>query len=217
MISRHTLWNLSVLFLFFICAVVITYPLIWHLGDFSTGRQDELLIAWIHASVRHNLLINPLQLFEGTIFFPYHNSLAFSDIFFTMTLLTWPIVSKSVYDYFRQKENNRYVSKLLKTGVEVLAQKRQAGSSKLSGKTFVITGTLESMSRDEAKKKIKALGGKITESVSKNTSYVVVGSDPGSKYDKAQKLGVKILEEKEFFRCFLYIPFDFKGQSRNFT
>jgi DNA ligase (NAD+) len=111
-----------------------------------------------------------------------------------------PIVSKSVYDYFRQKENNRYVSKLLKTGVEVLAQKRQAGSSKLSGKTFVITGTLESMSRDEAKKKIKALGGKITESVSKNTSYVVVGSDPGSKYDKAQKLGVKILEEKEFLK-----------------
>ncbi len=109
-----------------------------------------------------------------------------------------PIVSKSVYDYFHLKENIRYVNKLLKHGVEVQAQKRQAGSSKLSGKTFVITGTLESMSRDEAKKKIKALGGKITESVSKNTSYVVVGAEPGSKYDKAQKLGVKILEEKEF-------------------
>lgn len=92
MISRRTVFNLSVLFLFFICAVIITYPLIWHLGNLSTGRQDELLIAWIHASVRHNLLANPFHLFEGTIFFPYHNSLAFSDIFLTTTLLTWPFV-----------------------------------------------------------------------------------------------------------------------------
>lgn len=92
MISRRTVLNLSVLFLFFICAVIITYPLIWHLGNFSTGRQDELLIAWIHASMRHNLLTNPLHLFEGSIFYPYHNSLAFSDIFLTTTLLTWPFV-----------------------------------------------------------------------------------------------------------------------------
>jgi DNA ligase (NAD+) len=62
----------------------------------------------------------------------------------------------------------------------------------------VITGSLETMSREEAKKKIKQLGGKITESVSKQTSYVVVGSEPGSKYDKAKKLGVAILGEKEF-------------------
>lgn len=92
MISRHTIWNLSVLVIFFICAVIITYPLILHMGSVSTGRQDELLIAWIHASVRHNLLTNPLQLFEGNIFFPYHNSLAFSDIFLTTTFLTWPFV-----------------------------------------------------------------------------------------------------------------------------
>ena len=68
----------------------------------------------------------------------------------------------------------------------------------MTGKTFVITGTLESMSRDEAKKQNKTLGGKISESVSKLTSYVVVGGEPGSKYDKAMKLGVKILDEKKF-------------------
>ncbi len=81
-----------------------------------------------------------------------------------------------------------------------IGYKLQAKSYKLSGKTFVITGTLESMSRDKAKKKIKELGGKISESVSKQTSFVVVGSEPGSKYDKAKILGVEILNEAEFLK-----------------
>jgi DNA ligase (NAD+) len=84
----------------------------------------------------------------------------------------------------------------MKFGVKIHYEQKKAG--KLIGKTFVITGTLESMSRGEAKSKVKSLGGKISESVSKLTSYVVVGNDPGSKYDKAQKLGVKILDEKKF-------------------
>ncbi len=108
-----------------------------------------------------------------------------------------PVVSKSVYDYFRVKENLKFIEKLKRNGVAVekSATKRQSG--KLTGKTFVITGTLESMGRDEAKQKIKQLGGKMTESVSKQTSYVVVGAEPGSKYEKAQKLGVEILYEKQ--------------------
>ena len=108
-----------------------------------------------------------------------------------------PVVTKSVYDYFHHKENLKFVEKLIKNGVSVQPYKLQATSYKLKGKTFGITGTLSSMSRDEAKKKIKELGGKITESVSKLTSYVVVGSEPGSKYDKAMKLGVEILDEKK--------------------
>ncbi len=109
-----------------------------------------------------------------------------------------PVVSKSVYEYFHTKENLKYVDKLLKNGVVIEPYKPQATSYKLSGKTFVVTGTLESMSRDEAKKKIKALGGKVSESVSKLTDYVVVGENPGSKVDKATQLGVQILNEQEF-------------------
>ncbi len=112
-----------------------------------------------------------------------------------------PIVSQSVYDWFKHKENIKFIDKLLKNGVTIVNPKKLPASSfKLHGKTFVVTGTLESMSRDEAKQLIKNLGGKVTESVSKNTDYVVVGSEPGSKYDKAQKLGVKTLDEKELLK-----------------
>jgi DNA ligase (NAD+) len=113
-----------------------------------------------------------------------------------------PVVAKSVYDYFRQKDNLKFIAKLQKNGVQVKNQEARSKNQKLSGKTFVITGTLETMSRDEAKKKIKELGGKVTESVSKQTSYVVVGSEPGSKKDKAVKLGVSILNEQEFIKLF---------------
>ncbi len=106
------------------------------------------------------------------------------------------VVAGSVYDYFHHKENIKFIRKLLDNGVRVYHEHKKSG--KLTGKTFVITGTLETMSRDEAKMKIKSFGGKITESVSKQTSYVVVGSDPGSKYEKAVKLGIMTLDEAKF-------------------
>lgn len=113
-----------------------------------------------------------------------------------------PVVSRSVYDYFHTKENLKFIEKLLSNGVSILSYKVLGISHKLAGKTFVITGTLESMSRDEAKKKIKALGGKVSESVSKLTDYVVVGESPGVKAEKAKELGIQILEEKEFLKFF---------------
>jgi DNA ligase (NAD+) len=76
-------------------------------------------------------------------------------------------------------------------------QQEKAGTL-LAGKTFVLTGTLPTLSRDEAKSMIKKAGGKVSSSVSKNTDYVLVGDDPGSKYDDAVKLGLKILDEKGF-------------------
>jgi DNA ligase (NAD+) len=108
-----------------------------------------------------------------------------------------PVVSKSVYEYFHSKESLKYVKELQNNGVEILVQAKKA-AGKLTGKTFVITGTLETMSRDEARVKIKALGGKISESVSKLTDYVVVGKEAGSKKDKAEKLRIAILDEKKF-------------------
>ena len=110
-----------------------------------------------------------------------------------------PVVAKSFYQFFREKENIRFIGKLLRNGVEVVPAKRKA-PGKLTGKTFVITGTLDSMSREEAKERIKNLGGEVNESVSKKTSYVVVGAEPGSKFDKAKELGVKTLDEKEFLK-----------------
>jgi DNA ligase (NAD+) len=72
--------------------------------------------------------------------------------------------------------------------------------SPLAGKIFVLTGGLASMSRDEARRKLQALGAKVTDNVSKKTDYVVVGEDPGSKADKAEKLGVAMLDEKQFLK-----------------
>ena len=109
-----------------------------------------------------------------------------------------PRVAQSIYDWFRNEKNIKFLEKLEKAGVEIISDKRQATSDKLKGLTFVLTGTLETISRDQAKEKIRALGGDVSESVSKKTDYLVAGSEPGSKFDKAKQLGVKILSEKEF-------------------
>ena len=108
------------------------------------------------------------------------------------------VVAKSVFDWFREKENKDLVRRLLKHVTVVRPQKRK--NTPLAGQSFVLTGSLSTMSRDEAKQKIKDLGGDVVGSVSKNTSYVVAGAEPGSKYEKAQELGVEILDEDEFLR-----------------
>ncbi|OGI82868.1 hypothetical protein A3B93_02230 [Candidatus Nomurabacteria bacterium RIFCSPHIGHO2_02_FULL_42_24] len=108
-----------------------------------------------------------------------------------------PIVARSAYEFFHKKENIDLIKKILKTGIKILpAEKRIAG--KLFGKTFVITGTLESMSREEAKEKIRALSGNVSESISSQTNYLITGESPGSKLARAPKLGVKVLTEKQF-------------------
>jgi len=108
-----------------------------------------------------------------------------------------PVVAAHVHHFFQQKHNLEVIEALRKQGVNWPAQKKrtQDNAGALAGKTFVITGTLESMSRDEAGDRIAALGGKVSGSVSKKTSYVVVGAEPGSKLQKAQELNVEILDE----------------------
>ena len=108
------------------------------------------------------------------------------------------VVAQSVVDWFGDKENSRELDELLQyLRIQKVEGKIQ---NTLSGKTFVLTGTLSGMSRDEAKARIKSLGGKVTGTVSKETSYVIAGADPGSKYDNALKLGVEILNETDFIR-----------------
>ncbi|PIR97346.1 MAG: NAD-dependent DNA ligase LigA [Candidatus Doudnabacteria bacterium CG10_big_fil_rev_8_21_14_0_10_41_10] len=109
-----------------------------------------------------------------------------------------PAVAKSIYEYFSDKQNQKYIEDLLKAGVRVESEKRKAKSEKLKGLKILITGTLETMSRDEAKAVVRSAGGDWISSVSKNTDFVVVGENPGSKAEKAKKLDVKILSEKEF-------------------
>lgn len=108
-----------------------------------------------------------------------------------------PRVSKSVVDYFTDKHNSTVVDDLL-MHVNIQALKKPVAGVKLAGKTFVLTGTLPTLERDQAKKMILAQGGKVSSSVSKNTSYVVAGENAGSKYGEAERLGIPVIGEAEF-------------------
>ncbi len=110
-----------------------------------------------------------------------------------------PIVAESIFEWWHNRKNLAVLEKLQKNGVSLKAEDRLAGQGgPLSGQSFVLTGTLSSLTRDEAKDRIRRLGGEISESVSKKTSFVVAGVEAGSKLEKAQKLGVRVLNEEEF-------------------
>lgn len=108
------------------------------------------------------------------------------------------VVAKSIFNWFHNEKNLKLIDDLIKNGVKIKNPLKMAGAGKLKGLSFVFTGELDSMSRDTAKDKVRALGGETPASVSKNTSYVIAGASPGSKYDKAKKLGVKIIDENKF-------------------
>jgi DNA ligase (NAD+) len=111
------------------------------------------------------------------------------------------VVAESIHTFFRQAHNKEVIKRLQKAGVrwpdeQPVAKAKQA----LAGQTFVLTGTLESMTRDEARDRLQALGARVSGSVSKKTDYVVVGADPGSKAARAEDLGVTMLDEAAFTR-----------------
>lgn len=111
-----------------------------------------------------------------------------------------PIVAENIKQFFRDKHNRSVIKKLIKAGIHWPAPVKSTDSKLkiLSGKTFVLTGTLSGMSRESAKSRLQALGAKVSASVSKKTDYVVMGDNPGSKASKAESLGVKLIDEKVF-------------------
>jgi DNA ligase (NAD+) len=112
-----------------------------------------------------------------------------------------PVVAQSVLDFFASVGGKKIVRRMKQLGIEPKSEKvsaQKAAELPLAGKTFVLTGTLSSMTREEATEKIEVLGGHVTGSVSKNTDYVLAGTEPGSKFDRAKELGVPIIDESGF-------------------
>lgn len=111
-----------------------------------------------------------------------------------------PIVAKEIATWFKEKQHQKLVTNLKEVLTIVPPKKMEAAVLKLAGKTYVLTGTLESMSRDEAKEKLRALGADVAGSVSKNTTAVIAGESAGSKLGKAEELGVQVLSEKDLLK-----------------
>jgi len=111
-----------------------------------------------------------------------------------------PVIGSSVHHYFRDEHNRRFLEKLRRAGVRMTAEKRAERKKIFEGLTFVFTGGLDTMTRDDAKGLVVSLGGRAAGSVSAKTDYVVAGKEAGSKLDEARELGVKIIDEREFRR-----------------
>lgn len=109
-------------------------------------------------------------------------------------------IASSIVKFFQQKGNQKVIQKLKDLGVEYpsRAARPQLKDRQWEGRTFVFTGALKTLSREEAESQVETLGGRASSSVSKKTDFVVAGEEPGSKYEKAKELGVKILSEEEF-------------------
>jgi DNA ligase (NAD+) len=111
-----------------------------------------------------------------------------------------PKIAKSIRGFFEEKHNRDLIQRLRHEGFSFTHQVKRKAAGPLTGKTFVLTGTLPSLSREEAKARIEDAGGKVAGSVSKKTSYVVAGEEAGSKLDKARDLGIAVIDEQELVR-----------------
>ena len=110
------------------------------------------------------------------------------------------MTAQQITSWFKEESNKELVLALFKAGITITNQKKRSFGGKLKDKIFVLTGSLSSLSREEAKERIKGQGGKTVGSVSANTDYVVSGEDPGTKLKRAKELGVLVLTEKEFLQ-----------------
>jgi len=109
-----------------------------------------------------------------------------------------PVVADSIYRYFQDEKNINFIKRLIESGVRIKLEPRVKEKKEIAGKTFVFTGGMEKLTRDEAKALVRKYGGEVSESVSKKVDYIIAGEEPGSKYEKAKRLGVTIINEKKF-------------------
>ncbi|MHB9019506.1 MAG: NAD-dependent DNA ligase LigA [Minisyncoccota bacterium] len=163
---------------------------IYSLGIIHIGEETSVLLAEKFLSEFDNKQIKIINLLD------YFRNISIEKLQEVQDI--GPKVAQSVYDWFHENRNLELLKKMEDVGIKIKIEKKSGKNTKLNGLSFVLTGSLETMERGEAKERIRELGGDVSESVSKNTSYVVVGAEPGSKAEKAKKLGVKILNEKEF-------------------
>jgi len=205
---------------------LLEHGLVVHIDDFFTLREGDVLELEGFAEVSAKKLIDSIQKVANGVQFsklltglslPHvgeETAILLAQNFKTIDELSaanageleaidgiGPIVAQALAEWFAEKENKELIKKLKK----VLAIKNPEASLRdkklpLGGKTFVLTGTMEGMSRDEAKAKIRAQGGDVSSSVSAKTDYVVAGEEAGSKLGKAQALGVKVITEGEFLK-----------------
>ena len=111
-----------------------------------------------------------------------------------------PVIAKEIYQWFRQINNLKLLDKLAKAKIKIILPRR---GNKLSGKSFVFTGQLVNLSRSQAQEMVRQLGGEISNSVSRLTNYLVVGKNPGSKYQQAKRYKTKILNERQYQKLLL--------------
>ncbi|MFH1255173.1 MAG: NAD-dependent DNA ligase LigA [bacterium] len=163
---------------------------IYGLGIRHIGEENSLMLARQFQTINIKYKISEIKKYFANL--TLEDLQNFSDF--------GPIAAKSVYDWFHDRRNSELLEKLEKNGLSIKPSGLMPKESKLSGKIFVLTGGLNQLTRDNAKAKIRELGGSVSSSVSKNTDYVIAGSDPGSKLEKAKKLGVKVIDEEEFMK-----------------
>jgi DNA ligase (NAD+) len=166
----------------------ITLPrFIYALGILHIGEENAKLLA--HYFSQKKKITKPADLIEVTK--------DLKPVHFSAIPGFGEKVSQSVYEWFQNEENKNYLRKLTEVGIEVIEEEKKEG--KLKGQVFAFTGELEKYSREEAKRIVESLGAETTDTVSKRVTILVVGKNPGSKLDKAQKLGIKTITEQEFY------------------
>ena len=174
-------------------------------------KSAENIIASIHA--KKNIELSRLIYGFGILHVGEETALDLAEHFGTLEKLAavseeylenipniGSVVAQSIYKWFHDARNTEFMAKLFAAGVRAKPVHVSPKPQKLKDLTFVLTGTLETIGRDEAKRRIRNLGGNISESVSKKTDYVVVGTEPGSKAEQASRLGVRMIGEQELLR-----------------